>query len=142
MRAITITLHVVALVLMLIGVTVLGTFLGEVFLDAHGGKFFDLKQQLLVAGMLIVLGILFPIFARWSIKELIAAVIMAELVILSVIYYISGGIDWYYFDWVWRVTRFTTLPFAACVAIGYVIAERKKPKTQNGRSVGMSGRDE
>ena len=132
MKAIKVTLNVVALVFMQVGVIVLGAYLGEVLLGAHGGKFFDLTQQLLIAGMLVVLGGLFPSFARWSFPELALGVVTGEMVILAIVYEYEGPLGWDYFGWVWLVTRFTTLPFAASIAVGYLVAKWKKSKPKNG----------
>jgi hypothetical protein len=118
MRIVTSMLHVVVLVLMMIGVTIVGAYLGEILLTAHGGKFFDLKQQFLIAGMLVVLGTLLPLFSRFSIAELIITAAVAQVVVFAIIRSVGGEFD---LLWVWRVTRFITLPFALSVALAVAV---------------------
>ena len=117
-------LNVAILVLMIIGVVFLGAFLGEALLNAHGGKFFDNKQQLLIASFLIVLGAALPWSSRFIRRELIATTIAAQIFLLAIIFIICGCLDWF---WIWQSSRFITLPFALAIGVSMMISLRDKP---------------
>ena len=122
-------LKVAVVVLMVIGVTFVGAYLGEIWFGVAGGKFFDPLQQFVITCMLMVIGALLPICGSWSRTELITAVALAQVVVVLVIGSTAG---WSSFDWMWRLTRITTLPFAVSVGIGCALATFRSIKAKKG----------
>jgi hypothetical protein len=111
------------LVLLLVAVTYIGALRGDFFLNAIGGRFFDIRQQIVVAGMMIVLGVALPSYFRACISDLLGSIVAAELLILAMVGLFAGGWDWY---WTWRATVFTTLPYAVAVGVGCVLSRKRK----------------
>lgn len=124
MKTLSFIVHVVILTLTIIGIFIVGSFVGEVVLKSQGGKFLDIKQQILVAGMLAVLGMVLPHFSRFETRELFCTAGMVQVLIFGIVYFYTGLLDWFYWDWVWAVTQFTTLPFAIVTILSVVIGKK------------------
>ena len=113
--------HVTVLVLAMIGTVWLGTFLGEVLFHAHDARFLDPKQQVLVTVLFCIMGGVLPFASRIRLAEMIFAAVAVQVLILAVVFLYIECFDWFFWAWVWDVSRIVTVPFAAALGLASLV---------------------